>query len=118
MNYLGVWSARGHASWGSTVRIAGGKGAIQWPVGGPPVVVLGQPEKDRDSIVEEPLAPAPLEHVSFLYGLHEIGAAIRENRDPVMCTIDDNIGTMAMVIAACKSASSNAPVRLDTLGLS
>ena len=117
VNYLGVWSARGDAAWGSAIRIAGGKGAIQWPQGGAPVAVLGRPENDRDDIVVEPLAPAPLEHTNFLYGLYEIGAAIRERRDPVMCTIDDNLGTMAMVIAACESSHNNLPVRLETLGL-
>ena len=116
-NYFGSWAARGRAAWGSEVRIAGELGAIHWPTDGPPIAVMGTPEQDREGVSEEALAPVPLEHTRFLFGLYELGAAIREDREPAQCTIDDNLHTMAMVIGARESARSNRPVRLDTLGL-
>ena len=79
------------------------------------MALLGEPELGRDEMHEEPLPTAAPEHSGFLHTLHEIGAAIREERPPRQCTIDDNLRTMAMVLGAVESVRLDQPVRLDAL---
>jgi hypothetical protein len=82
VSYFASWVARGHASWGSRVKIVGERGAIYFSSQGSPVALLGEPEVRREGVHEEPLPAATLEHGRFRHTLNGIGAVIQEGRPP------------------------------------
>ncbi len=111
VSYFGSWVSRGReTSWAGEYRIVGDRGAIHWDAE-ETTLVLGHPEDNprNPPLESSPLAPVKLEHTGFDYSLHELAAAIEEDREPVT-GVRDNIQSFAMAMAAIESARSGRPV--------
>ncbi len=109
--YRGSWCAEGlPTSWESQWRIVCGKGTLLWDGGqsirAQRVKPDGKPgfhAEMQDVAVE----PVTLERTSHEYLIHDFLDCVRSGgRRKPMCPCDDNIKSLAMVLAAVKSAHS------------
>ncbi len=113
--YRGLWSAEGApTSWNASWRAVGGEGTALWDGEGDVRASLvtargGFHSETRE--VRPEIAPAP----GGIHGsLAEFLAARREGRRP-LCDGRDNLGSLAMVLAAVESSRLRRRVRLDEL---
>ncbi len=97
-------------SWNGDWRIEGPEGSIDWDTDR---MWYNHRHRTADPVRREifPMAvPAPEQAI-----LTEFLTAIRENREPE-CSANDNLGSIAMVFAAIRSAVERRPVALAELG--
>ncbi len=108
-SYRGSWCSEGQMTdWNSTWRIVGNSGSVQWDgkeTFHAQAVKPGGNHKFHSEVQTLELPIPPLTATGHLGVMHEFFDALRQNRKPETdCT--DNIKSLAMVLAAVKSAKS------------
>lgn len=112
--YRGSWCAEGlNSSWESNWRILASRGTLLWD--GFADIRAQRVKKDGKPGFISELENVPVEKVTLDYQGHEylirdflecVRAGGRRTRNKRMCPCDDNIKSLAMVLAAVKSAKS------------
>jgi len=112
-SYRGSWCAEGlNTSWNSTWRILGGKGTVHWSGGDTfqaEAVKPGAPA--AFTLEQEPLTVPiiPMNRTSHAALMDQFVACIREGKKPET-DCEDNIKSLAMVLAAVESAKTGRKV--------
>ena len=112
--YSGSWCAEGcHTSWNGDWRVIGERGTLLYDHDNDPhgEVLAG---KGGFHLPKKPLkvAPSPLKHRGQHGALRELLAYLRTGRTP-QCTCDDNIKSLAMVLAAIESSKKARRVEVN-----
>jgi predicted dehydrogenase len=116
-SYRGSWCSEGqNTSWNSNWRILGGKGAVTWDGSEGSDEAFNahsvKPDAPKKFMLDQqtlsvPILPQP--HTGHSALMHEFVSAIRENRKPET-DCEDNIKSLAMVLAAVESAKTGKKV--------
>lgn len=114
--YRGSWCNEGmQTSWNADWRIVGSKGTLRWD--GEQTVRAEAVKADGKHGFNSEMAAAPIEPVALPYTGHEAMLrdfvhAVRNGGTP-MCPCQDNIKSLAMVLAAVQSAKSGQRVAVQ-----
>jgi predicted dehydrogenase len=115
-SYRGSWCAEGqNTGWNSQWRILGSKGSVQWDGGDSFSAQAVKPDTPRGFHLElekltVPLIPMP--QTGHAAVMQEFVSALSENRKPET-DCQDNIKSLAMVLAAVESAKSGQKVSVN-----
>jgi predicted dehydrogenase len=112
-SYRGSWCAEGqNTAWESTWRVLGSKGSVLWDGGAAFKAEADKPDAKPGFLIEQEALDVPvatLEATSHAGVMREFIAALREGRKPET-DCQDNIKSLAMVLAAVDSARSGKKV--------
>ena len=111
LTYRGSWCAEGcPTSWNGDWRIEGPGGSISWTDNRIHYAHLHRTDEPKDEDVELLDVPPGGQAI-----LDEFLSSIESDRDPECCA-EDNIKSLAMTLAAIKSAREGRKVEMDELG--
>ncbi|MEX0654036.1 MAG: Gfo/Idh/MocA family oxidoreductase [Phycisphaeraceae bacterium] len=108
-NYRGSWCAEGlPTSWEGAWRVIASQGTLCWDGGDNIRAQAVKPDGDHGFFREMANVDVPhltLEREGHDHLIHEFGHCVRNGQSP-MCPAEDNIKSLAMVLAAVKSTRS------------
>jgi predicted dehydrogenase len=116
--YRGSWCAEGlNTSWEGEWRITAGKGSLLWDgregIRAQAVDPKGQPGF-MSPMTDVPVEPVKLDRTGHEYLIRDFLDCVRQGgRRKPMCPCEDNIKSLAMVLAAVKSAHSGRRVKVQ-----
>ncbi len=108
--YRGSWCADGgNTDWAGSWRIIGEHGSMLWNEKTPPETQIV--DKSSDGLVKpsmiEPIDLPKMEHTGHTYLIRQFADhLLSDGKTPLECPCEDNIKSLAMVLAAVKSAES------------
>jgi len=110
-NYHGSWSARGvKTTWAGTWRVRAEHGTIDWDGSEQGGLTL-HPGKDATVSLQEPAGFPGFDRIGVL---REFASAIDERRSPA-CSLEDNLWSFGMVVAAVRSYEQRRPIEMAEL---
>ncbi len=115
-SYRGSWCSEGHSSsWNSAWRLLGSKGSVVWDGNDSITAKAIKPDAPKAFTLETvdlpvPITPMPVTGHAAL--MHEFVAALSEGRKPET-DCEDNIKSLAMVLAAVESAKTGQKVKVQ-----
>lgn len=118
VTYSGSWAARGkETSWDGNFTITGDKGCLTLDSDGK---VYFYPHEQAKSVVldiesqnGEAVVPPQMEYTEMEYGFHMFMDSVEQGRAPET-TIEDNVKSLAMVMACLESAKCNQAVSCNS----
>jgi len=112
-SYRGSWCSEGlHTNWNSNWRILGNKGTVTWDGAETFKAEAVKPDGPQKFLLDQQAMSVPIlpmAHTSHAALMYEFVSAIRENRKPET-DCEDNIKSLAMVLAAVQSAKTGKKV--------
>jgi predicted dehydrogenase len=112
-SYRGSWCSEGqNTNWNSNWRVLGSKGTVAWDGAEAFNAQSVNPDAPKKFMLDQQTLTVPIlsqQHTGHAALMHEFVSAIRENRKPET-DCEDNIKSLAMVLAAVESAKTGKKV--------